>query len=261
MIDTAHMYENEKVVGQAIHSLIEDGEIVRDDLFVIDKLWNTAHRPDLVRPACVRSLRRLNLEYIDLYLMHWPLAFLEDQTNNFPRDKNQEVIESNVDFVDTWAAMTQLVEEGLVRSIGISNFSQKQIDRLLRHTWHIPEAIEIECHPYLTQNALAHYCMTRRIQVIGFSPLGTPNRPNLLTGEPKLLDNQTIYKIANAKGKTAAQILIRYQIQRGHCTIAKSVTPGRIASNCQVFDFELSDEDMAQLNQLNHGRRYVPNLQ
>lgn len=261
LIDTAHVYENEEVVGSAIGSLVKEGEIVREDVFVVDKLWNTAHRPDLVRAECVDSLRRLNLDYIDLYLMHWPLAFRENQSNDYPRDANQEIVESDVDFIDTWAAMTKLVDEGLVRSIGISNFNQAQIDRLLRSTSHIPAAIEIECHPYLTQKSLAHYCMQRRIQVIACAPLGTPNRPNGLTGEPNLFANQTILDIAKAKEKTSAQILIRYQIQREHCVLVKSVTPKRIASNRQVFEFELSDDEMAKLNQLNYGRRFVPNLQ
>lgn len=261
LIDTAHEYENEEIVGKAIRSMIDEGYVQREDLFVIDKLWNTAHRPDLVMQACEDSLRRLNLDYLDLYLMHWPLAFKEDCCTLYPRDENQEIIESDVDFVDTWATMTQLVDKGLVRSIGISNFNEAQIDRLLRNTSHIPAAIQFECHPYLSQKQLAHYCMQRRIQVIGFSPLGNPNRPNGLTGEPNLFANKTILDIASATGKSSAQILIRYQIQRGHCVLVKSMTSKRIASNCQVFDFTLSADQMEALNQLNYGRRFITNLQ
>lgn len=261
LIDTAHAYDNEEVVGKAIKSMIEEGTVNREDLFVIDKLWNTSHRPDLVLQACEESLRRLNLDYLDLYLMHWPIAFKEDQCTLYPRDENQEIIESDVDFIDTWASMTHLVDKGLVRSIGISNFNESQIDRLLRNTSHIPAVIQIECHPYLTQTPLSHYCTQRRIQVIGCCPLGNPNRPNGLTGEPNLFANQTILEIASALGKTTAQILIRYQIQRGHCVLVKSLTPKRIAGNCQVFDFVLSDDQMELLNQLNYGRRFVTNLQ
>lgn len=261
-IDTAYAFDNEEVVGKAIASMIQEGSVQREDLFVIDKLWNTSHRPDLVLRACEDSLSRLKLDYIDLYLMHWPLAFKEDQSSLYPRDEeSQEIIQSEVDFVDTWASMTRLVDMGIVRSIGISNFNESQLDRLLRNTSHIPAAIQIECHPYLTQKPLTHYCMQRRIQVISFSPLGTPNRPNGLTGEPNLFANKTVLDIASALGKTCAQVLIRYQIERGHAVLAKSVTAKRIASNCQVFDFELSAEHMEALNQLNYGRRFVTNLQ
>lgn len=258
-LDTAQVYANEEQIGRAIAArcIGDSPAIRRADIFVTDKLWNTHHRPDMVREACLQSLQRLGLDYIDMYLMHWPIAFRDDPLTLWPRDEHQELIAGQTDFVQTWSAMQSLVAEGLVHGIGVSNFNISQLDRLLLSTNHVPACIQMECHPYLTQHELSQYCASRRIQVVAFSPLGTPNRPNSLTGEPQLFANACVLDVAKRLGRTPAQVLIRYQLERGHCTIPKSMTPKRIVSNADVFGFELTADDVCQLDGLNYGRRFV----
>lgn len=229
-------------------------------MFISSKLWNTCHRPDLVRNAAVASINNLQLDYLDLYLIHWPMAFKEDPVNLYPTHDNHDPIESDVSFVDTWKAMEELVAEGLVRSIGVSNFSVKQMDRLLKFALRMPAVLQIECHPYLTQCELSAYCKRHNIHVTAYSPLGSPNRPYSLTGEPNLFANKSIISLAKRLRQTQAQIMIRYQIQLGRSVIPKSITSSRIVGNIKVFDFNLSPDDMTMLNGLNYNRRFVPML-
>lgn len=260
-IDTAYFYENEKIVGEALQKAFASCVVKREEMFITTKLWSTFHRSDLVKPALEKSLANLQLDYVDLYLMHWPTALSEQTEVLLPRDEYQELIPSEAaDLEATWLAMVQLVETGLCRGVGVCNFNEHQLDRILAVSPYVPIALQIECHPYLTQKSLSEYCASHGIIVIAFSPLGTPNRPNALTGEPNLFANQSIADMAQRLNRTQAQIMIRYQVQRGHCTIPKSVTPHRIVSNYNVFDFELSENDMAVLDGLNYDRRFVPML-
>lgn len=254
------MYGNETEIGAAVNKKIEEKVISREDMFITSKLWNTFHRPNLVRNSVVASLNNLQLEYLDLYLMHWPMAFKEDTDNLFPTHDNHDPIESDVNFVNTWKAMEELVTEGLVRSIGVSNFNQKQMEHLLKFAIRWPAVLQIECHPYITQSELSHFCKKHNIHITAYSPLGSPNRPNSLTGEPNLFANKSIISLAKRLRQSQAQILIRYQIQLGRSTIPKSITPARIVANIRVFDFHLSQDDMTMLNGLNFNRRFVPML-
>lgn len=192
--------------------------------------------------------------------MHWPMAFIEDENNLYPLNDNGDIIESKIDFTDTWKAMEDLVDEGLVRSIGVSNFNIAQLDRLLTCAKIVPAVLQNECHPFLTQNELSKYCVKNNIHFTAYSPLGSPNRPNVLTGEPNLFANNTIIDLARRMDRTQAQIMLRYQIQREHSIIPKSITSNRITSNIEIFDFNLSPDDMAMLNGLNYNRRFVPML-
>lgn len=260
-IDTAYAYENEKIVGETLHKAFASGVVKREEMFITTKLWSTFHRSDLVKVALEKSLANLQLDYVDLYLMHWPFALSEQTEVLLPRDEHQELIPSKAaDLESTWLAMVQLVETGLCRGVGVSNFNEQQLDRILAVSPYVPIALQIECHPYLTQKSLSKYCASHGITVIAYSPLGTPNRPNALTGEPNLFADQNIAEMSQRLHRTQAQIMIRYQVQRGHCTIPKSVTPERIISNYKVFDFELSENDMSVLDGLNYDRRFVPML-
>lgn len=260
-IDTAYFYENEKIVGETLRKAFASDVVKREEMFVTTKLWSTFHRSDLVKPALEKSLANLQLDYVDLYLIHWPMALSEQSEVLLPCDENQELIPSKAASLEsTWLAMVQLVETGLCRGVGVCNFNEQQLDRMLAISPYVPVALQIECHPYLTQKSLSKYCASHGITVIAYSPLGTPNRPYALTGEPNLFADQSIADMAKRLKRTQAQILIRYQVQCGHCTIPKSVTPQRIVSNFNVFDFELSEDDMAVLDGLNYGRRFVPNL-
>lgn len=256
-IDCAYVYGNEKEVGEAIKTKIQEGVVKREDLFITSKLWNTFHRPDLVRGALEASLKNLNVDYLDLYLIHWPQAYLEDGPL-FPTDENGKIQFSDVDYVDTWKALEPLVCHGLVRSLGVSNFNSKQLQRLLDNASLKPVTNQVECHPYLNQKRLKKFCEDRDIMITAYSPLGSPDRPWAKPGDPQLMEDPKLKEIAERLGKTVAQVLIRYQIDRGNIVIPKSVTKSRIASNFNVFDLKLSPQDVALIDSFDCNGRLVP---
>ncbi|CAL7938554.1 unnamed protein product [Xylocopa violacea] len=256
-IDCAHVYGNEKEVGAAIQAKIAEGVVKRQDLFITSKLWNTFHRPDLVEPAIKKSLSDLGLEYLDLYLIHWPIAYKEGD-DLFPKNADDSIILSNADYVDTWKAMEALQSKGLAKNIGVSNFNSEQIERVLKNCTIKPVTNQIECHPYLTQKKLSEFCKQRDILITAYSPLGSPDRPWAKPDDPKLLDDQKLGELAKKYNKTPAQVLIRYQLDRGHIVIPKSVTKSRIAQNSQVFDFKLSAEDIAYIDTFDCNGRICP---
>jgi len=256
-IDGAFVYQNENEVGEGINAKIQDGTVKRDELFVVSKLWNTMHRPNLVRPAIEATLKLLKLDYLDLYLVHWPMAYKEDG-ELFPTDANGKVQYSDVDYLDTWKEMEKLVEAGLAKSIGVSNFNSKQIDRLFANCTIKPVTNQVECHPYLNQNKLAAHNKKHGVVLTAYSPLGSPDRPWAKPDDPKLLDDPKLKAIADKYKRETAQILIRYQIEKGNIVIPKSVTKSRIISNTNVFDFNLTKEDIATIDSFDCGAHFVP---
>ncbi|XP_055301498.1 aldo-keto reductase family 1 member B1-like isoform X4 [Sitodiplosis mosellana] len=256
-IDCAYVYGNEAEVGEGISAKISEGVVKREDLFITSKLWNTFHRPDLVVPALKKTLENLKTPYLDLYLIHWPFAYKEEG-DLFPKDENDKLQFSDVDFVDTWKAMEEAVDLGLVKSIGISNFNVAQTKRLLESCRIKPVTNQVECHPYLTQIPLSTFLKSVDIVLTAYSPLGSPARPWVTKDDPVLLEDPKILAIAAKYNKNAAQILIRYQLQRGHVVIPKSVTKGRIASNFNVFDFELTQGDIDEINTFECNGRICP---
>uniref|UniRef100_A0A182SQ35 NADP-dependent oxidoreductase domain-containing protein n=1 Tax=Anopheles maculatus TaxID=74869 RepID=A0A182SQ35_9DIPT len=257
-IDCAHVYENEHEVGAGIAAKIAQGIVKREDLFVTSKLWNTYHRPDLVKGALQVTLRNLNLKYLDLYLIHWPQAYREGD-ELFPlRPDGKRVHFSDVDYVNTWPAMERLVDAGLVRNIGLSNFNVNQVQRILDVANIAPATNQIECHPYLQQEQLREFCQEQGITITAYSPLGSPARPWVKQDDPVLMDDPVVKKLAKKHSKSPAQILIRYQIQLDNLVIPKSVSKQRIASNADVFEFELGVDDMLRLAALERGGRICP---
>ena len=226
-IDTAEMYGNEKEVGEAVAKSGLD----RAEVFVTSKLANDAHRPDDARRAFDASLEALGFDYLDLFLIHWPLPTKYDG-----------------DFVSTWQTLEEFYREGRARSIGVSNFQPHQLRRLHEATEITPAVDQIEVHPFLTQDDVRAFCAEHQIAVEAWSPIG----------QGAVLDDPAIGSIAERVGKTPAQVVLRWHIQRGDIIFPKSVTPSRIKENFEIFDFELLDGDVAEISALNKNQRTGP---
>nr|AYV89262.1 aldose reductase isoform X2 [Tetranychus evansi] len=236
-IDCALVYQNEDEVGQALKEVFESGALKREDVFITSKCWNTYHSRAKVTEGCKTTLSKLGLEYVDLYLVHWPMGYSEGG-ELFPGTY------SDIDIVETWQGMEDVHKAGLTKSIGVSNFNSEQIEKILANCSIKPVNNQIEVHPYLTQKELVEFCQKRDITVTAYSPLGSPDRPWAKPEDPSLFEEPAIKKIAEAHNKTPAQVLLRFAVQRNLITIPKSVTPARIAENIKVFDFELTNEEM-----------------
>ncbi len=224
-IDTAQMYGNEKQVGEAVAASGLD----RGDVFVTSKLNNSFHAREAALAAFDRSLADLGFDYLDLFLIHWPLPQVGD-------------------FVETWRAMEEIYRSGRAKSIGVSNFQPHHLRRLLQDSTVVPAVNQIEVHPYLTQDALRTFGTEHGIVTEAWSPIA----------QGKVLDDPVITRIARAHERTPAQITLRWHLQRGDIVFPKSVTPSRVRENFEVFDFELPALDMLELGELNRDERIGP---
>ncbi|KAH0535384.1 aldo-keto reductase family 1 member B1-like [Cotesia glomerata] len=254
--DCALVYGNEKEIGDAIRAKIEEGVVKREDLFITSKLWNTYHKTESVEKGIRKSLTNFGLDYLDLYLIHWPIAYQETD-DLFPVNPDGTPAAIDTDYLDTWKGMEGVFEKGLAKNIGVSNFNSEQITRLLANCKIKPVTNQVECHPYLTQQKLSAFCKERDIVITAYAPLGSRDRPWAKPEEPILLDNPQLIEMAKKYNKTTAQIVIRYQIDRGHIVIPKTSTKNRLTENFSVFDFKLSEEDMAFINGMDVGGRFV----
>jgi len=256
-IDCAACYGNEVEVGAGIKA----GGVARSELFITSKLWNNKHHPEDVEAACKKSLADLGLDYLDLYLVHWPVAF-ERGDVPFPKNEDGTVrYDTTIPPIETWLAMEKLLAKGLVKSIGVSNFNSEQIADVLAKGSVVPVTNQVECHPYLNQAKLFNLCKDKGITLTAYSPLGSPDRPWAKPDDVKLLDDPKIVAMAAKYGKSPAQIIIRWQVQRGVIVIPKSVTPARIVENSSVFDFKLTDAEMQEVDGYDcNGRLIVPML-
>ncbi|XP_072124170.1 aldo-keto reductase family 1 member D1-like isoform X4 [Mobula birostris] len=257
--DGALIYGNEDEVGRAVQEKITDGTVSRDDIYYCGKLWNTFHPPELVRPALEKSLRLLKFDYIDLYIIELPLAFKPGDAI-YPQDENRKYLYHQTDLCATWEALEACKDAGLVKSIGVSNFNRRQLEQILHKKGlkYKPAVNQVECHPYFTQPKLREFCNLHGIVIVGYSPLGTCRDPTWVNMKiPPLLEDPVLNAVATKYKKTAAQVALRYQIQRKIVVIPKSFNPERIKQNFEIFDFSLADEEMKAIDALNKNQRYV----
>ncbi|XP_004425467.1 PREDICTED: aldo-keto reductase family 1 member C23-like protein [Ceratotherium simum simum] len=259
-IDCAHAYGNEKEIGLAIQSKIEDGTVKREDLFCNSKLWITFLRPELVRTALEQSLKNLQLDYVDLYIIHYPTA-LKPGEELYPEDEHGKAIFDTVDLCATWEALEKCKDAGLTKSIGVSNFNRRQLEKILNKPGlkYKPVCNQVECHPYLNQRKLLDFCKSKDIILVAYGALGT-QRPKQWVDQnsPVLLDDPVLCAMAKKYKRTPALIALRYQLQRGVVVLAKSINEKQIKENMQVFEFQLTSEDMKVLDGLNQNLRYLP---
>ncbi|XP_072256253.1 aldo-keto reductase family 1 member C1-like [Pyxicephalus adspersus] len=223
------------------------------------KLWSTNHAPERVRPALEKSLQDVGLDYIDLFLIHTPVEF-KPGDEVFPTDENGKMIFHNTDIRDTWKALEACKDAGLVRSIGVSNFNGKQMELILNAPVlkYKPVCNQVECHIFLNQSKLLEYCKSKDIVLVGYSVLGSSRVEKWIDqNSPKVLEDPVLLDVAQKIGRSPAQVAMRYLLQRGIVVLAKSFTAERIKQNFQVFDFELSAEDMKQLDGVNKNLRYL----
>lgn len=240
-IDTAERYRTEKEVGEAMKEVFAAGTIRREEVFVATKLWNTNHRPERVKPAFEASLKKLQLDYVDLYLIHTPFAFQPGDEQD-PRDADGHVIyDRGVTLSDTWAALEELVREGKCRAIGLSDVGVEQVKEIVAAATIKPAVVHVECHPYLPEWDLLDYCRKNGIVLQAFAALGHSSEPNLLA-------DPVITAIANRVGKTPAQVALAWAIQRGTALLTTTKTPSRLAEN---FDVSTLPEDAMQ--EINEG--------
>lgn len=265
-LDSAADYGNEIEVGAGIDQAINRGLCTREDLWITSKLWNTYHRPEHVQAACEKTLSDLGVDYLDLYLIHFPISlqYVDFDTRYPPEwifDPEAESPTMQIDPVplqDTWKAMEQLVKSGLVKQIGVCNYNTGLLHDLMAYAEIKPAMLQIESHPYLTQTSLIRTAQSYGLGVTAFSPLGALSYVSLdmAAENESVLQQEPVLAAASRLDRSPAQIVLRWGIQRGTAVIPKTTNPDRLKENLALFDFELSEAEMAALSALNRDRRF-----
>ena len=265
-IDSACDYGNEIEAGQGIADAIAAGDCTREELWVTSKLWNTFHEPDRVREGLEKTLADLQLDYLDLYLIHFPIALqYVPISERYPPEwfpdpdaASPAMTPISVPLADTWRAMEALVDDGLVKRIGVCNYSTGLVHDLMSYARIKPAMLQVESHPYLTQEKLLRLASMYDLPMTAFSPLGASSYKELdmATEEENVLNSSVVTGIAEKHGKSPAQVVLRWGVQRGTAVIPKTSRVERLAENIDVFDFALSDDEMAAIAGMNQNRRF-----
>nr|QLI62145.1 alcohol dehydrogenase 4 [Streltzoviella insularis] len=244
--DTASVYSTEEQLGEGVRNKIEEGKVIREDLFITTKLWNTHHKREQVAEALRESLKQLSLNYVDLYLMHWPIGLNEDYSN------------SDVDFMETWRGLEDMQRLGLAKSIGLSNFNQEQLERVIKECSIKPAVLQIEVHPQIIQSDLVSYAQSQGIVVMGYSPFGSlVSRFGVPPGSGPSIDDPTLVEIAKKHGKTTPQVVLRWLVDRDIVPVPKTVNLKRLEENIDIFDFKLDKDEIEKINKYDKQIRYT----
>jgi len=257
-IDCALVYGNEAEVGLGIKRALNEGILNRKDLWVTSKLWNNAHKKEDVIPGLMQTLNDLQLDYLDLYLMHWPVAF-RSGLNGFPEGEDDYLSLEEVPIIETWNAMLEAKNKGLVKHVGVSNFSVKKLKDLISKTDGVPEMNQVELHPMLQQEDLLKFCQKNKIHLTAYSPLGSGDRLEQMKAddEPDMLGNDIINSIAEKHNCSPAQVLIAFHLHRNTAAIPKSTNAGRIKENLASAELAFDEVDLQQLKSLDRHYRFV----
>lgn len=265
-LDSACDYGNEIEVGQGIARAITDGICKREDLWITSKLWNTYHRQEHVQPALEKTLSDLGIDYIDSYLIHFPIAqpFVPFETRyppewiDDPAASQPEMKTAAVPLLETWRAMEDLVAQGLAKTIGVCNYNTGLLNDLMSYAVIKPSDLQIESHPYLTQERLIRLAKSYDLTVTAFSPLGAMSyfELDMADAGESVLSQEAVISVADTHGKTPAQVVLRWGVQRGCTLISKSTKLERLKENIDIFNFTLSEQEMASISALNKNRRF-----
>jgi len=264
LFDGACDYGNEAEAGQGVKRAIDEGIVKREDLFIVSKLWNSFHDKERVAPICKKQLADWGVNYFDLYIIHFPIALkYVDPSTRYPPGffyEGEKVEFSKATLEETYHAMEELYDQGLIKSLGISNYNGALLLDLFRYAKVIPQTLQIEHHPYLTQEGLVNMCKQRDIAITAYSSFGPQSFLELnmqkAQNTPLLFDHKTIKSIADKHGKTPAQVLLRWSTQRGVAVIPKSNNQARLAQNLDVCSFDLSEDEIKSISSLDQNLRF-----
>jgi alcohol dehydrogenase (NADP+) len=256
-IDCAPIYGNEAEVGQALADSFKEGVTSRDQLWITSKLWNNSHAPENLQPSLEKTLSDLQIDSLDLYLIHWPVVLRKEVL--FHESVNDIIALDDLPISETWPVMEAMVDKGLCKHIGVSNFSVAKLKELLENSRLMPEMNQIELHPYLQQPTMLEFCKSNGIHLTGYAPLGSADRPERLKveDEPILLEEPAITTIAERHGITPAQLVLSWAIHRRTAVIPKSVNPDRLKQNLSAAKVSFAQDDMQEMAGLDRHRRYV----
>ncbi|MDP4624303.1 MAG: aldo/keto reductase [Akkermansiaceae bacterium] len=252
-IDCAMVYENEKEIGEAFEEIFASGQVQREDVWITSKLWCDKHDPEDVIPALKQTLADLRLDYLDLYLVHWPIALKPG--SHFPEKPEDFLTPEEMPLSETWKGMEKALEAGLCRHIGVSNLNPVHLEKIAATTTHPPEVNQVECHPFLNQNELLAVCNKHGVLLTAYSPLGTGKEKDEDT--PDIFTDPVLGEIAKSHDVSPAEIALAWAVQRGTNPIPKSINAERLRKNLEAADLVLTDEEMGRIDGLDQGHRFI----